>query len=90
MNTVRILRRFVSAEAIKDLRVKTGAPMVQCKEALTQCNGDVDAAINWLRKQGVANAAKKSTRTASSGCIGVAISGNHGVLVEVPHAIILP
>lgn len=60
----------VTAEHVKNLREKTGAGMMECKKALLQSSGDFEAAIEWLRKQGLATAAKKSARTASEGLIG--------------------
>lgn len=62
----------VSASAIKQLRETTGAGMMDCKKALTEANGDMDAAIDWLRKKGLASAAKKAGRVAAEGLVGVA------------------
>jgi elongation factor Ts len=73
----------ISASMVKDLRDKTGAGMMDCKAALTENNGDVEAAIDWLRKKGLAKAAKKAGRTAAEGLIGMASSGATATLVEV-------
>ncbi|MBF0614278.1 MAG: elongation factor Ts [Magnetococcales bacterium] len=73
----------VSANLVKDLREKTGAGMMDCKKALTETNGDLEAAIDWLRKKGIASAAKKSGRVAAEGKVVVAARGNHGLLLEV-------
>lgn len=68
---------------IKDLREKTGAGMMDCKKALTENAGDLEAAIDWLRKKGLAAAAKKSSRVAAEGLIAVVTSGKSGALVEL-------
>jgi elongation factor Ts len=73
----------VTATMVKDLRDKTGAGMMDCKSALAETNGDVEAAIDWLRKKGLSKAAKKSSRVAAEGLIGVAVNGDAGALVEV-------
>jgi elongation factor Ts len=73
----------VTAALVKDLREKTGAGMMDCKKALTEVAGDVEAAIDWLRKKGLAKAAKKAGRIAAEGLIGVAVNGDAGALVEV-------
>lgn len=73
----------ISAAMVKDLRDKTGAGMMDCKAALKETNGDVEAAVDWLRKKGLAKAAKKAGRTAADGLVAVATSGEKGVLVEV-------
>ena len=73
----------ITASMVKDLREKTGAGMMDCKTALTETNGDVEAAIDWLRKKGITKAAKKAGRTAAEGLVGVALAGNKGVVVEV-------
>src|ERR1019366_6361056 len=74
-----------SAAKVKELREKTGAPMMDCKQALTQSNGDLEAAIVWLRKRGVSVAAKKATRVTSEGSVAnyIHAGGKIGVLVEV-------
>jgi elongation factor Ts len=68
---------------VKDLREKTGAGMMDCKAALEATSGDAEAAVDWLRKKGIAKAAKKADRIAADGLIGVARDGGKGVLVEV-------
>ncbi len=73
----------VTAAMVKDLREKTGAGMMDCKKALAETNGDMEAAIDWLRAKGIAKADKKSGRTAAEGLIGIASSGNKAVVVEV-------
>ena len=73
----------VSAALVKDLRAKTGAGMMDCKKALAECNGDLEAAVDWLRKKGLAAAAKKAGRVAAEGLIAVAVAGNRGAVVEV-------
>ncbi len=75
----------ISASLVKALRDKTNAGMMDCKKALTETNGDIEAAVDWLRKKGLAAAAKRSGRIASEGLIGVSVadSGAHGAVVEV-------
>lgn len=73
----------ISAGMVKDLREKTGAGMMDCKAALDANNGDIEAAVDWLRKKGLAKAAKKSGRVAAEGLIGLKVNGNKGVVVEV-------
>jgi elongation factor Ts len=73
----------VTGPMVKDLRDKTGAGMMDCKAALVETNGDVESAIDWLRKKGLSKAAKKSSRVAAEGLIGVAVNGDAGALVEV-------
>ena len=73
----------ITASLVKDLRDKTGAGMMDCKTALKETSGDMEAAIDWLRKKGLSKAAKKSGRVAAEGLIGVAVSGDAGALVEV-------
>ncbi len=73
----------ITAKLVAELREKTGAPMGECKKALTQTNGNMEDAIDWLRKTGVATAAKKSGRSAAEGLVGVAVSGATGALVEI-------
>jgi elongation factor Ts len=73
----------VSAGMVKDLRDKTGAGMMDCKVALGETKGDVEAAIDWLRKKGLAKAAKKAGRTAADGLIGIATAKGRGAIVEV-------
>ncbi|MBA4042464.1 MAG: elongation factor Ts [Sphingobium sp.] len=73
----------ITAAAVKDLREKSGAGMMDCKKALTEANGDLDAAMDWLRTKGLAAAAKKSSRTAAEGLVGVEVSGTRGAAIEV-------
>ncbi|WP_237154692.1 translation elongation factor Ts [Oryzibacter oryziterrae] len=73
----------ISAALVKDLREKTGAGMMDCKGALIETNGDMEAAIDWLRAKGLAKAAKKAGRVAAEGLVGVAVSGNKAAVVEV-------
>ncbi len=73
----------ITAALVKDLREKTGAGMMDCKRALNESAGDVEAAVDWLRKKGLAAAAKKSGRIASEGLVGVATAPLKAALVEV-------
>ena len=73
----------ITAAAVKDLREKSGAGMMDCKKALTEAGGDMTAAIDWLRAKGLASAAKKSSRTAAEGLVGIEVSGTKGAAVEV-------
>ncbi|WP_366656267.1 translation elongation factor Ts [Fodinicurvata sp. EGI_FJ10296] len=73
----------ISAALVKDLREKTGAGMMDCKKALNETDGDIDSAVDWLRKKGLSQAAKKSGRTAAEGLVGVAVDGPRGAVVEV-------
>jgi elongation factor Ts len=73
----------ITAALVKDLRDKTGAGMMDCKNALTETGGDMEAAIDWLRKKGISKAGKKAGRVAAEGLVGVAVSGGAGALVEV-------
>ena len=73
----------ITASMVKDLREKSGAGMMDCKKALNETAGDMDAAMDWLRTKGLAAAAKKSSRTAAEGLVGVAVSGTKGAAVEV-------
>ncbi len=72
-----------TAADVKDLRERTGAGMMDCKKALEETNGDIEAAVDALRAKGLAAAAKKSSRTAAEGLVGVAVEGTKGVAVEV-------
>lgn len=74
---------MISASLVKELREKTGAGMMDCKKALTECNGDINAAADWLRERGIAKAAKKATRIAAEGLADVAINGNKAYLFEL-------
>jgi elongation factor Ts len=73
----------ITAALVKELREKTGAGMMDCKNALNETKGDIEAAVDWLRKKGLAKAAKKSGRVAAEGLVGVAVEANLGVVVEV-------
>jgi elongation factor Ts len=73
----------ITASMVKDLRDKTGAGMMDCKNALSETAGDMEAAIDWLRKKGISKAAKKAGRAAAEGLVGVAVDANTGVLLEV-------
>ena len=73
----------ITASMVKDLRDKTGAGMMDCKTALNETNGDMEAAIDWLRKKGISKAAKKAGRAAAEGLVGVAVGKGAGALVEV-------
>ena len=73
----------ITAAMVKDLREKTGVGMMDCKAALAATNGDMEAAIDWLRAKGLAKAAKKSTRVAAEGLVAVAVEGTTGAVVEV-------
>ena len=73
----------ITAALVKDLRETTGAGMMDCKKALTESNGDVQAAIDWLRKKGLSAAAKKSGRVAAEGLVGVALAPGKAAMVEI-------
>jgi elongation factor Ts len=73
----------ITAAMVKDLRDKTGAGMMDCKAALGETDGDLEAAVDWLRKKGLAKAAKKAGRVAAEGLIGISVGGDTGTLVEV-------
>ncbi|HQV49480.1 MAG: elongation factor Ts [Dokdonella sp.] len=73
----------ITAQMVKELRERSGAGMMECKKALTQNNGDMDASIEWLRKQGLAKADKKADRVAAEGRIVLAQDAGKGVLVEI-------
>lgn len=73
----------ITAALVKELRDKTGAGMMDCKKALTETDGDVETAVDWLRKKGLSAAAKKAGRVAAQGLIGVGVEGTTGAVVEV-------
>ncbi len=73
----------VTAKMVKELREKTGVGMMDCKKALGECNGDLEAAVDWLRKKGLSSASKKSGRVAAEGKVVTATGDNVGVLLEV-------
>ncbi|HEX8937742.1 MAG TPA: translation elongation factor Ts [Sphingomicrobium sp.] len=73
----------ITAATVKELRERTGAGMMDCKKALAETSGEMEAAIDWLRAKGLAAAAKKAGRTAAEGLVGVAVDGHRGAVVEV-------
>jgi len=73
----------ITAALVKDLRESTGAGMMDCKAALTETGGDIEAAVDWLRKKGLSKAAKKSGRVAAEGLVAALVKDNAGVVVEV-------
>ena len=73
----------ITAAAVKELRERTGAGMMDCKKALAETNGELEPAVDWLRAKGLAAAAKKAGRTAAEGLVGVAVEGTRGAVVEV-------
>ena len=73
----------VTAQMVKELREKTGAGMMDCKKALTETNGDLDKAIDFLREKGIASAAKKADRVAAEGSTYISVEGNEAVILEV-------
>jgi len=73
----------ITAATVKELRERTGAGMMDCKKALAENNGDMEAAVDWLRAKGLAAAAKKAGRTAAEGLVGVAVEGTRGAVIEV-------
>lgn len=73
----------ITASMVKELRDKTGAGMMDCKAALSETGGKLDAAVDWLRKKGLSKAAKKAGRVAAEGLIGVTVTANKGIVVEV-------
>lgn len=74
---------MITASQVKELREKTGAGMMDCKKALTECEGDIAKAVDWLREKGISKAAKKEGRIAAEGLTRVATKGNTGILFEV-------
>src|ERR1700739_3396742 len=73
----------LSASMVKELREQTGAGMMDCKAALSETGGNLEAAVDWLRKKGLSKAAKKAGRAAPEGLVGVAVRATKGILVEV-------
>jgi elongation factor Ts len=73
----------ITAASVKELRERTGAGMMDCKKALAENGGELEAAVDWLRAKGLAAAAKKAGRTAAEGLVGVAVDGTRGAVVEV-------
>ena len=74
---------MISAKQVRELRNLTGAGMMDCKKALSECNGDMDQAVDWLREKGIAKSAKKSSRIAAEGLANIYIEGNKAVILEV-------
>jgi elongation factor Ts len=83
MKTARGIMTEISAAMVKALRESTGQGMMDCKKALTECNGDMEAAVDWLRKKGLAQAEKRAARSTSEGLIAVHLAGGSGAMVEV-------
>src|ERR1700752_2828537 len=79
----RLAMATITAAMVKDLRESTGAGMMDCKAALTESDGDMTAAQDWLRKKGLSKAAKKAGRVAAEGLIGALTKATKGVVVEV-------
>src|SRR3989337_145000 len=73
----------ITAASVKELRERSGAGMMDCKKALMENQGEMEAAVDWLRAKGLAAAAKKAGRTAAEGLVGVAVEGTRGAVVEV-------
>ena len=73
---------MINASLVKELREITGAGMMDCKKALTECDGDKDKAINYLREKGIAKSAKKEGRIASEGLANIYVNGNNAVIIE--------
>ena len=73
----------ITAQMVKELRESTGAGMMDAKKALTETNGDMEAAVDWLRTKGLAKAAKKADRVAAEGLVGVQVSNGRGVAIEI-------
>lgn len=73
----------ISAADVKKLREMTGVGMMDCKKALTENNGDIEASVDWLRSKGLAKAAKKADRVAAEGLVGIAADGNRAAIVEI-------
>ncbi len=73
----------ISAQLVKELRDKTGAGMMDCKKALTETDGNIDQAIDWLREKGISKAAKKADRIAAEGLCNIAVNGNEAIVLEL-------
>ncbi|MEM9634190.1 MAG: elongation factor Ts, partial [Pseudomonadota bacterium] len=73
----------ITAAMVKELREKSGAGMMDCKTALNESGGDMEAAVDWLRTKGLAKAAKKAGRVAAEGLVGVAAEGNKAAVIEL-------
>ena len=76
-------QKAISAKEVSELRQRTGAGMMDCKKALEETGGDMEAAVDWLRTRGLAKAAKKAGRIAAEGLVGVSLDGTKGAIVEV-------
>ena len=74
---------MISAKQVSELRELTGSGMMDCKKALTETNGDMDAAVDWLREKGFAKATKKADRIAAEGLANIYVNGNKAVVIEV-------
>jgi len=74
---------MISAKQVSELRNLTGAGMMDCKKALTETNGDIEAAVDWLREKGIAKSAKKASRIAAEGLANIYVEGNKAVILEV-------
>lgn len=74
---------MISASLVKELREQTGAGMMDCKKALTECDGNLEAAVDWLREKGIAKAGKKGARIAAEGLADIFVSKNKAVIVEI-------
>ena len=73
----------ITVQMVKELRAKSSAGMMDCKKALSETNGDMEAAVDWLRKKGLSTASKKSGRIASEGLVGIKINNLESAIVEV-------
>src|SRR6185437_15463136 len=78
-----VIDMAITAQQVKELREATGVGMMDCKKALEETGGDMEAAIDWLRTRGLAKAAKKAGRVAAEGLVGVFTAGNEGAIVEI-------
>lgn len=74
---------MISASLVKELREQTGAGMMDCKKALAECDGNLEAAVDWLREKGIAKAGKKESRIAAEGLANIFVKGNKAVMIEV-------
>ena len=73
----------ITPPMVKELRIKTDAGMMDCKKALIECDGDMDAAVKYLREKGIAKAAKKADREANEGVVTTIVEGNDGIIFEI-------
>ena len=73
----------ITPQMVKELRIKTDAGMMDCKKALMECDGDMDAAVKYLREKGIAKAAKKADREAKEGVVTTMVEGNDGIIFEI-------